>query len=58
MAVPNTGEKTNGLNPKRLPGKPGMSGGRAVGQRSSARTGGRAIGNAGSPGNNAGSGTT
>lgn len=59
MAVSNTGQKTNGLNPKRLPGKTGVtSGGKSVGNRNSARTSGRAIGNAGSPGNNAGSGTT
>lgn len=58
MGVSNTGQKTNGPNPQRLPGKPGVtSGGKVVGARNQLRTGGRQIGNAGSPGNNAGSGT-
>lgn len=58
MGVSNTGKRTNGPNPQRLPGKSGVtSQGKTVGARDGLRTGGRQIGNAGSPGNNAGSGT-
>lgn len=44
MAVSNTGQRTTGPNPKRLPGKPGGGGGRAVGGRNNFRGAGRKLG--------------